>query len=220
MTITPTGTITATPTKTVTPTVTPTETSTLVVVTLDSIAAQDGWVLESGRNSGVGGTMDSAAATFRLGDDTSNRQYRAILSFATAYLPDNAVIISAVIKIKRSGGVGTDPFTILGMLRVDMCGGVFGAAALQLTDFQATATPPIECVIPVSNFNSTPVSDWYSASLPASGRNTINPLPGGTQFRLRFATANNGDSGNDYMNFFSGNNATDQPKLVVTYYVP
>ena len=164
--------------------------------------------------------MDSAAATFRLGDDASNRQYRAILSFATAYLPDNAVITSAVIKIKQSGVVGTDPFTILGLLRVDMCNGTFGAAALQLTDFQATAVPPTVCVIPVSYFNSTPVNGWYSATLPAVGRNNINLLPGGTQFRLRFATDDNGDSGADYMNFFSGNNATDQPELVVTYYVP
>ena len=34
-----------------------------------------------------------------------NRQYRGILSFNTASLPDNAIILSAVLKIKQSGAV-------------------------------------------------------------------------------------------------------------------
>ncbi|KAA0252280.1 MAG: hypothetical protein EDM79_21515, partial [Chloroflexi bacterium] len=48
--------------------------------TFHSSGTQDGWVLESSETSGMGGTMNASAATFDLGDDASNRQYRVILS--------------------------------------------------------------------------------------------------------------------------------------------
>ena len=70
----------------------------------NSIGASDGWMLELSETSMMGGTMNAAATTFILGDDAGNRQYRAILSFNTASLPDAAVIQSAVLKhpAKRS----------------------------------------------------------------------------------------------------------------------
>ncbi|MCQ3939261.1 MAG: hypothetical protein DPW18_19790, partial [Chloroflexi bacterium] len=61
----------------------------------------DGWILESSEASGAGGTMNPSAATFNLGDDAANRQYRTILHFDTSALPDNAVITSAVLKIRK-----------------------------------------------------------------------------------------------------------------------
>jgi len=39
----------------------------------------DGWVLESAENSNAGGTLNSTATTFNLGDNAANKQYRAIL---------------------------------------------------------------------------------------------------------------------------------------------
>ena len=104
-----------------------------------SAAAQDGWLLESTESSLKGGTLNAATATFNVGDDAGNRQYRAFLSFNTSAVPDNAVIQSAVLKIKQSGApAGVNPFNVLGNLLVDVRKPFFGAAGtLQLGDFNA-----------------------------------------------------------------------------------
>jgi hypothetical protein len=104
-----------------------------------SAGSQDGWVLESTETSEVGGSINSAVTSFRLGDDVSNRQYRGILHFNTANLPDNAVITSVILKIKQQGSVtGTDPFTTHSGLLVAIQKPYFGtAASLATGDFQA-----------------------------------------------------------------------------------
>src|SRR5258706_2694195 len=113
-----------------------------VSVGFTSTGAQDGWVLESTETSGVGGTKNATGSTFQLSYDASNRQYRAILAFNTAGLPDNATVQSVLLKIKQSGApVGGNPFNILGKLWVDIRTGPFSANAdLQLGDFRATAS--------------------------------------------------------------------------------
>ena len=45
-----------------------------------SVGAQDGWILESRETSGLGGSLNSVATIFNLGDDAAKRQYRAVLS--------------------------------------------------------------------------------------------------------------------------------------------
>jgi hypothetical protein len=183
------------------------------IVTINSTGAYDGWILESTRTSSVGGSMNSNAATFQLGDDVSNRQYRGILSFDTSSLPANAVITSVVIKIKQSGlPTGTNPFKALGGLLVDICKGSFGGAnALSVKDFQATPT-----VAKVGTFSATPVAGWYSVSLTGAGLTNIN-LPGVTQFRLYFTKGDNNNAKADFMKFISGNSAANQPQLIITY---
>jgi hypothetical protein len=187
-------------------------------VTLTSVGAYDGWVLESSQGSNVGGSFNATVANFRLGDDVSNRQYRAILSFATATLPDKAVIQSAVLMIKQVGTpVGTNPFIILGNLLVDIRKGAFsGTNALAATDFEASPS-----AASVASFDPVPVSGWYSATLNATGRSKINKT-GSTQFRLHFSAPTNSDNNDDFMKFVSGNatTAANKPVLVVTYTVP
>jgi hypothetical protein len=95
------------------------------ITTFNSAGAQDGWVLESGENSNQGGAINAAAATFFLGDNPGDRQYRAILHFNTASLPDNAVITRAVLKIKQQSVTGTNPFTTHGKIAVDIRKGGF-----------------------------------------------------------------------------------------------
>jgi hypothetical protein len=185
--------------------------------TFYSNGVQDGWILETTKNSGVGGTKNSTAATFNLGDDAANKQYRAILSFDTSSLPDNAVITRATLQIKKQGLAGTNPFNVLGGLRVDVKKPFFGTSVgLEAGDFQAAAGKSM-----VATFGVTPVNNWYSAGLIAAGIAYIN-LTGTTQFRLSFATGNNNNNTADYMQFFSGDYATstDRPKIVITYYVP
>jgi len=184
--------------------------------TFRSVGAQDGWVLESSERSNMGGTMDAAATTFNLGDDAANRQYRAILSFNTASLPDTAVVTYATLKIKKQGLVGTNPFTTHGALRVFIRKPSFGSLALQLMDFQVAPASPL-----AASFGATPVSTWYSALFNGAGVTGIN-RSGTTQFRLRFTLDDNNDHGADFVKFFSGNSLTvaNRPELDLEYYVP
>jgi hypothetical protein len=187
-----------------------------VTATFNSTGSQDGWILESSETSGVGGTKDNTATTFRLGDDSSDRQYRAILSFNTASLPNNAIIQSAVLKIKQSGSaVGSNPFSILGSLYADIRKGYFGSSSsLQLIDFNAAASAS-----KVGTFGATPVSGWYSATLNSSGRSNINKTSL-TQFRLYFSKDDNDNNMADYMKFFSGDASSGKPQLIITYTLP
>ncbi len=132
-----------------------------------SLGTNDGWVLESTPTSSVGGTFNSIATTFNVGDDGSKKQYRGILHFNTATLPDNAVITSVTLKLlKAPGGAGNT--STLSTLLVDMTKLSFGAPALAATDFQATAGKP-------AIFNPfTIAGSWYSALLKGTGLSYVN----------------------------------------------
>ena len=180
-----------------------------------STAAYDGWVLESTAASHVGGSL-SATGLLHIGDDASNRQYRSILSFNTAGLPDNAVIHSVTLKIKKSGVAGTDPLTsnALGPFVADIKKGSFGASALEVGDFQATSSASA-----VANFSPIDAG-WYKLVLPASDFTYINRT-GVTQFRLRFSSASNNNHVADYDSFYAGDStAADRPILSVQYNLP
>jgi hypothetical protein len=75
-----------------------------------SIKTNDGFIIESSKNSGKGGGIDSVSPTFYLGDNAEDRQFRTVLDFITSDLPDNAVVTNAVLKIKKlSVAVGVGP---------------------------------------------------------------------------------------------------------------
>ena len=187
-----------------------------ITLTLKSIGAQDGWVLESSQISNKGGSMNATATVLRLGDDAANRQYRGILSFNTSGLPVNATLQSAQLRIRQSGAaVGSNPFSVLGSLWADIRKGSFGAAALALTDFNAAAS-----ATKVGAFNKTPSGGWYTDTLSAAGLGRIN-FAGLTQFRLYFAKGDNNNRKADFMQFVSGNGpASFQPQLVIIYTLP
>ena len=185
-----------------------------------STGASDGWVLESKENSNVGGTKNSAAAVFKLGDDAQNRQFRSILHFPTYYLPDNAVITQVILMIKKQDVVGTDPFTTHQNILIDIRKGyfsnfnIFSFGSLQLTDFQAPAD-----AYSVGTIQNNPVSGWYWSTLDSRAFPYIN-LTDITQIRLGFQLDDNNDRGEDYVRFFSGNDPDqkDRPHLLIEYY--
>lgn len=186
-------------------------------LTVRSNGPEDGWVLESSEDSTSGGSHNTAGTTLRLGDDALDRQYRVILSFVTMSLPDNAVITRAVLKLRYQGLTGSDPFSVLGGLKVDIRKPYFGPIVdLENGDFSAAAGKA-----GVATFNDTPVSGWYSAILAAGGYPYIS-LVNVTQFRLRFFTDDNNNNIADYVRFYSGDygTSTARPKLVIDYYVP
>ncbi len=187
-----------------------------------SIAAQDGWILESAENSKLGGTLNSTDTTIRLGDDAGRRQYLSVLSFPTGSLPDNAVVVGATLTLTRQSVIptGARPLLIFQGLLFDVRRGYFGTASdLQASDFLAPGgglgLSPSNLIIP-----------WpaYQFFMPATAFRYINTsaLKGGiTQLRLRFKLPDNNDSVAQYISFFSGNYPITgyQPILTIKYYL-
>jgi hypothetical protein len=193
------------------------ERTTNVTANFRSTGAQDGWVLESTETSNTGGSLNSTGTTFNVGDDSQDRQYRGVLSFNTASLPDNAEVVWLTLKIRRNSTMGTDPFTTHGVFKVAIRGGYFHTQpALQLQDFQAAASNDWVGTIP-----NMPVSGWDTGNLISAAFPFINKN-GITQFRLSFGKDDDDDHVADYLRFFSGNYTTTslRPWLQVIYYVP
>ena len=185
--------------------------STLIV---KSVAANDGWVLESTETSNTGGFIKDSTTTLAVGDDAADRQYRSLLHFDTSALPDNAVITSVVLRLREAGVIGSNPFLSLGQLRVDMMKPTFGAPGVELSDFEA--------ISPRVNVGSiTEISpSLYSSTLNNAARNYLNKT-GATQFRLYFGIDDNDNNSADFIRFFSGNAAAgDRPKLLISYTLP
>jgi hypothetical protein len=218
-TITPTPGITLTPTRTQTPgtpltlTPTPTATQSSTVLTLESSGANDGFVLESSETSVKGGSMNNTATNINIGDNAKKKQYRGILSFDTGTgLPDNAVITAITLQIKKQTLIGGgNPVTIFHGFMVDIKNGTFGTAALQNSDFQATANKAY------GPFTPALIGGWYSINLTSANAN-INKV-GLTQLRLRFALDDNNNAVANYLSIFSGNApAANRPLLIITYH--
>ncbi len=192
------------------------QTSTPETTIFRSNGSDDGWILESSETSSAGGTLNSIQTVFLLGDSAANQQYRTILSFNTAGLPDTAVITAVTLKIKYMGMAGANPFGTHGNIIGDIRSGPFsGLRTLETADFAAASGRNGAFVI-----RNKSVGGWYSASLGASDFIHINLL-GLTQIRLRFKLDDNNDFGKDILKFYSGNASPSlRPQLIVKYYTP
>ena len=184
-----------------------------------SNATFDGWVLETSENSNVGGTMNAVTPLMYLGDDANRKQYRIILSFATAGLPDTAVITRATLKVKSASFVGGgNPVSIFHGFLVDIVKGSFGALPLSPTDFSAAARKTY------GPFNLSSLAGWYSMNLLSGINNNINKQAvsaGVTQLRLRFSIDDNNDKVANYLNLYSGSAILpNRPQLIVEFELP
>jgi S-formylglutathione hydrolase FrmB len=204
-----------TPSPSPTPTPTPTSTQQATFV---SIGAEDGWALEAAETSNTGGTAQASwvgVSGLVAGDDSGDRQYKAIVSFDTSSLPDGATIVSATLRLKRGTVSGTNPFTTHGGCPVDIRTGSFGSnSALEPGDFAAPATSVQVGTLGTAGANG----DWSEATLNPAGRSAIHKS-GRTQLRISFATGDNDDLAADFMGWYPGENATssNRPQLVVVY---
>lgn len=192
-------------------------------VTFFSQAAHDGTVVESSEDSNTGGVIDAAdtgGGALRVGDDRANRQYKAIVSFDTSAIPDDATVVSAALRLTRGMVTGTDPFVTHGLCRVDVAKVFNGAAALEIKDFEAKAI--------VSNVvltgMSIPAGDGAQSfgEIKEAGLSAINKT-GRTQFRLYFSLGggDNNDSADDFVGFHAGElPPPNAPALDVTYRMP
>ena len=190
-----------------------------VVVTFESIGAEDGWVRESNETSNVGGSRSatgSGSRPIRPGDASQDRQYKSILSFDTSSIPAGATITSVQLRLRRGTVRNSNPFTSgFGQCLVDVqSGGFSGSTALEVSDFEAsaTATAAGSLSAPASN------GDWSEALMNAAGIAAVN-TSGTTQFRIYFELDDNDDGGDDHIGYYSGDhsNSANRPQLVVTY---
>ena len=192
----------------------------LITENFRSNGRNDGWVLESSEDSDQGGSKNSNAPIFMLGDDAQDRQFRAILHFPTHYLPNNAVITRVLLMIKKDGLAGDDPFTTHQNILVDIRSGAFGFIGpfpyrgLQVSDFQSPAHKDA-----VGMIENNPFNGWYWAWLDSSAFEYISRT-GITQIRLRFQIEDDDNLANDYLKFYSGDydGMADRPRLVIEYY--
>ncbi len=198
---------------------TPQASITPVTVTFTSVAAQDGWVLESSETSNAGGSLSATATStsaLRVGDNNQDRQYKSVVAFDTSSIPDGATIVSVTLRLLRGTLSGTNPFTTHGTCWVDVQAGsgLSGSTTLQTGDFQATAT----AVQSASLGNAASNGTWSEGNLNGAGLAALNKT-GTTQLRVYFNLDDNDDTGNDYLGYYSGDNATsaNRPQLVVTY---
>lgn len=181
-----------------------------------SLGTYDGFTLESGENTSLGGSSNAGGYFLYAGDNPFKRQYRSLLHFDTSSLPDTAVITGLTLQVKQYRILGVNPFTLLGDLEVDIASPFFGTSAnLTASDFEAAGDP-------AGLFNPTPLTgNRYEAVLNGSAFPLLN-LTGSTQFRLAFNADDNNDSKTNAVLFYSGNypTASYRPVLIVDYYLP
>jgi len=184
--------------------------------TFKSQPKYDGWVLESGEFSKIGGTKNNIGKILQVGDNIADKQFRVILSFGTSGLPDNAVITKVIVKVKKAGVVGTNPINTHNNLVVDIKRNkFFTLPALQANDFQAKPGK-----FKAGVFSKTLYSGWHRAVLFKGAHAYINKM-GRTQLRIRFLLDDNDDNIADILKLFSGNAIlANRPQLIVEYYLP
>jgi len=192
--------------------------SSAVSVPFVSVGAYDGWLLETKDGSNKAASSDATDATLIVGNTPNGRSYRSFLSFDTA-LPSNAVIISAVITLKKSSISVPSPYDTYSALNIYIRKPYYGSnVKLQLADFNASSS--LSTAAGAISEPATPTSPYVGSLLPAAFP-YINKN-GTTQFMLHWPGDDIGNDLYDTITFFSGDASTAsfRPSLVVTYYIP
>ena len=170
-------------------------------VVLRSVGDDDGTVCENiallnrGQNVLAEGTGGDAVL---VGDLGGNQQCKGFLSFDTSRIPDDATIVSAVLRLTQGSREGS-AFTALGPLHIDIAGadGFGGSPSLETGDFEAGVEGVAVARI-IGRGNNV-----HTVELDRHARSLINKA-GPTQFRLYFAQADNNNFRPDNVGFFSG----------------
>jgi len=182
-----------------------------------SLAVTDGYIWEATETYNRGFYSDTVETTFRVGDDGQDRQYRAILSFDTSPMPDDAIISKVRLKVMPESVVGNSPFTTHGFLRADIRTPYFCQSAdLEACDFQAAPD-----LFVAGTIQPVLINGFYQTLLRPEAFPYIH-LAGRTQIRLRFSLDDDDDGVADYVRFYSGNygDGRYKPVLVIYYTIP
>jgi len=209
-----TPTLTPTATPTMTPTPVPTLSPSAFSDTFGSLSAEDGYVME---DQALGRAPIADDINLQVGEGDSNeRQIKAFLSFDTSSLPEDAIILSARIQLRRNNVIGQPDN--LGVIHFDISPsmGFNNNWALESEDFSAAANSTN--IATLDNFYS---EQWLEAGLPETQFDLVN-RNGRSQFRLYFTLPNNGDNIEDRISFYSGNEEDSglHPQLIIDYELP
>jgi len=188
-------------------------------LTLESVATEDGWLLESSENSDIGGTHNSTekgTKGLRLGDDKNNKQYKGLVSFDLSALPVNVTLTGLSLTLKRANQGLVGDVSGFGSATLDLKGGAFNAnATLEDADFEAAAS--------VTNVGTLIDGNTASATVNAAGvaaaQTGLDQGETRLQLRLQYGLDDNDDGGADYVGYYPGdkNSAADRPKLTIDY---
>lgn len=183
-----------------------------------SQAVNDGWILESGVATNVGGTMSNVGDTMSVGDDASNRELRIFSRFDTTAdpVPANATIAVVNYRIKQVPGSSLgNVFTARGNLISELNKPYFGtAAALELADFQNPADSG------ACNFDTTILADGFYRCVFFQVSINLFPKGGGfINMRSRFATQDTNNTA-DQLTVYTGDYSYQysKPQLFVAYF--
>ncbi len=193
----------------------------IAALVMNSIASEDGRIAESGENTSVGGAFDATLTSkeaILIGDSSTDKQWRSVLSFDTSALPDNAIPVSATLRLRRAKRMG-NPYATLGRAVVDVKAPI-GAPALEASDFQQT-----NIVLDVATLSQALTDEAFStATLSPAGLAAIRTTAAHTQFRIRFLVDDDNDNTADFIGYYSGQNSppgVDQvPTLQIMYVTP
>lgn len=190
----------------------------LITTSFLSTGDEDGWLLSEKAGEGAEGgefadADDADGLALRAGDSDDLRTYRLLTSFNTSSLPDDATVWAATLRLRRGGVVSAAAYPPFGNLLTDSRNGSFGGdPTLDPTDYEAPASTNNATVL------SQPAADGDLAEGNlAEGALSDISLTDRTQFRTRFAVALNSNSADDYVGFYSGENAGNEPELEVSY---
>ncbi|WP_029478148.1 hypothetical protein [Deinococcus frigens] len=163
--------------------------------------------------------MNTTDSNIYVGDSTDvpNAVYRSFLSFDLSSLLaalTSSNVLSATLTARQRLVLGT-PYSSLNVgssyLLVDH---VIYGAVLSASDFDA---PVLSAQ---GNFITTATIGNYSKSMLSAVKADLSANRTRTQYRLRFARQTNGDGSADLVHIYASDNATDKPRLEITYLIP
>ena len=194
-----------------------------VVVPADAIAPDDGFITQAGPNSLTGGSVNATATggtAIRAGYNSAACHFISVLSFNTKLtLPPAAIPSSAQLQLYGNVYNLNDlNETAMSVEIAPLVGNnsFFGNEALETSDYNATSTGTVATVLQ-SAFPTQSVTPIY---IPISSTGLSSIAVGGvTQFRLSDPGPSPLPSNTGaYVEFFSGESATQAPSLQITYH--
>jgi hypothetical protein len=170
-----------------------------ITVALESQAPMDGVVHDSGSSSNID--------IIWIGDSTTNKANRGIVSFSLNSIPPSADIQTAILRIYQDNNDPINGYS-LGSVKVDHI--TFVTFDDLLYDQTALST--------ISGFLSTSfLVGWKEITVTAAVQNDLDNSRANSQYRFYHQLLTNNNNAEDSDPWYMGGHATLKPQLVITY---
>lgn len=196
-------------------------------LSIKSSAALDGYLWSSNLSGNYTGNL-----FFYTGDNSINAYSRSFVSFDLSALPATTVSITDATLNLYQESLSNSPYSTLGSLyaeRVDYGASLDGtdmtiAPKQHLVRFVWICDPFCHLVAQYADdlytLSTTTTTGWKTVDVATSAINAFNDRANNgsrCQFRMRFATTTDSDAVSDWTVLTSGNAASNQPYLYVSY---